>query len=214
MITDHRPSRGKLRREYDASYSQVKIRTPSSEILKPMFEMLTVAIDGEDATKLKQVCAQFLGAFSSFYGIPTPSLKLLGPRPHATLEGRLASELFGDYHIEQARIRLWTRTAIKKQWTSSKTVLSTLCHEFMHHLDVTHLRFAHSFHTLGFFERTHRLYLAAIGHPCYRLVWRQIGPPFVEDVRPIDWPEIIWAIDRPKTDQRKAKVSARAEFNK
>jgi len=40
----------------------------------------------------------------------------------------LANELFGDYHIELAKIRLWTRTPMKKQWKSSKTILSTLCH--------------------------------------------------------------------------------------
>ena len=37
--------------------------------------------------------------------------------------------------------------------------MSTLCHEFMHHLDVTSLGFQNSFHTIGFYERTHRLYL-------------------------------------------------------
>ena len=129
---------------------------------------------------------RLLASLSAFYGIPSPNLKLLGPRPHSTHEGRLANELFGDYQIKVAKIRLWTRTPMKRQWTSSKTILSTLCHEFMHHLDVTALGFPNSFHTIGFYERTHRLYLAAIGHPYYRLKWRRVG---FEGRQIIDWQE-------------------------
>ena len=31
---------------------------------------------------------------------------------------------------------------MKQQWTTARSLLSTLCHEFMHHLDLTHLRVA------------------------------------------------------------------------
>src|SRR5262249_48542247 len=63
---------------------------------------------------------------------------------------------------------------------------STLCHEFMHHLDVTALGFPNSFHTVGFYQRTHRLYLAAIGHPYYPLKWRRVG---FDSQQIIDWQE-------------------------
>ena len=174
-MTDRRPARSESRREYDTSYRLEKIRTPTSLDLISMFEALEAARQGETPKALKNVCTRFLASLSTFYGISSPSLKLLGPRPHSTREGRLAKELFGDYHIKRARIRLWTRTPMKRQWTSSKTILSTLCHEFMHHLDVTSLGFPNSFHTIGFYERTHRLYLAAIGHPYYPLEWRRVG---------------------------------------
>ena len=130
---------------------------------------------------------ELLGVLTHFYGISAPTLKLLGPRPHSTLEGRLASELFGDYSSKQARIRLWTRTAMRKQWASSRTTLSTLCHEFMHHLDIYQLGFPHSFHTIGFFERTHRLYLTVIGYPYYPLEWRSAGSSKSGVSRVIDW---------------------------
>jgi hypothetical protein len=184
MITDRRPTRDHLLREYDSSHCLEKIRAPASPNLAPLFGALEVARDAAAPKLMKNVCTRFLASLSAFYGIPSPSLKLLGPRPHSTREGRLANELFGDYDIKVAKIRLWTRTPMKKQWTSSKTILSTLCHEFMHHLDVTALGFPNSFHTVGFYERTHRLYLAALGHPYYPLKWRRVG---FEGRQTIDW---------------------------
>jgi len=197
MMTDRRPAQGKSRQEYDTSHHLEKIRTPLSTNLTPMFGALEAARDAAAPEALKNACTRFLASLSNFYGIPSPRL---GPRPHSTREGRLAHELFGDYHIELAKIRLWTRTPMKKQWTSSKTILSTLCHEFMHHLDVTCLGFPNSFHTIGFYERTHRLYLAAIGQPYYPLEWRRIG---LEDRQVIDWQE---------TKLRSAKVLIRTKI--
>jgi hypothetical protein len=194
MMTDRRPAHGESRREYDTSYRLEKIRTPTSLDLISMFEALEAAREGETPKALKNVCIRFLASLSTFYGISSPSLKLLGPRPHSTREGRLAKELFGDYDVTRARIRLWTRTPMKRQWTSSKTIVSTLCHEFMHHLDITSLGFPNSFHTIGFYERTHRLYLAAIGRPYYPLEWRRVG---FEGRQVIDWHE---------TKRRRAKV--------
>ena len=199
MLTDRSPARDKSRQEYDTSHRLVKIHTPLCTNLTPMFGALEAARDAEAPEALKNVCTRFLASLSNFYGIPSPSLKLLGPRPHSTYEGHLANELFGDYYIKLAKIRLWTRTPMKKQWASSKTILSTLCHEFMHHLDVTSLGFPNSFHTIGFYERTHRLYLAAIGQPYYPLEWRRIGS---EGRQVIDWQE---------TKRRRAKVLIRTK---
>ena len=187
MMTDKRPSRGAPSREYDASNGQRTIQIPPAENLRPLFGDITEATDEENVAKLKKTCTELINLISSFYGIAAPNLKLLGPRPHSTLEGRLANELFGDYSSRQARIRLWTRTAMRKHWTSSKTTLSTLCHEFMHHLDIRGLGFPHSFHTIGFFERTHRLYLTIIDHPYYPLEWRSLGPSKSGGSWVIDW---------------------------
>ena len=197
MTTDRRPSRGDLREEYDASARLTEIRVPPSESLTPFFGMLEAARDAESRKDLGQRSQEMLDAFSRFYGVAAPSADLLGVRPHRTLEGLLASELFGDYRLEDARIRLWTRTAIQRQWTSTRTLLSTLCHEFMHHLDVTLLGFPRSYHTTGFFERTHRLYLGVTGRPHYPLAWR---PPERNGSCAIDWPE---------TNRRKALAERR-----
>lgn len=198
MRTDKRPSRGVPSREYDASSVQRGIQVPPAQALRHLFDDIVEATDQENAAKLKKACTELLSILSSFYGVSAPSLKLLGSRPHSTLEGRLAGELFGDYSSKQARIRLWTRTAIKKHWTSSKTTLSTLCHEFIHHLDIQQLGFPHSFHTIGFFERTHRLYLTIVGHPYYPLDWRSLGT---------SKSGASWVIDWAATNRAKAKAS-------
>jgi hypothetical protein len=68
-------------------------------------------------------------------------------------------------------IRLWMRTAVRKEVTSFGTFLSTLCHEFGHHLDFQSFRFADSWHTRRFYERTAALYHHARGTPYKRLFW-------------------------------------------
>ena len=60
-------------------------------------------------------------------------------------------------------IRVWMRTAVRKDVTSFGTFLSTLCHEFCHHLDFQLFRFPDSWHTRGFYERTAALYHHARG---------------------------------------------------
>ena len=186
MVTDRRPSRGKPRQEYDESSSLTEIDVPLSHELAPLFGQLESARDAERREPLNRVCQQLLDGFAEFYKVPPPSVELLGVRPHRTREGRLARELLGDYSLDSAEIRLWTKTPMMKKWTSSRTILSTLCHEFMHHLDVVRLGFPKSYHTTGFFERTHRLYLGVTGQEYYPLAWHA---PERDGSRSIDCPE-------------------------
>lgn len=195
MKTDRRPSRAELRREYDDSSRLVEIPVPLAASLTPFFGQLESARDAEARAPLAQVCRELLDGFSEFYRVPPPGVNLLGVRPHRTHEGLLSSELLGDYTFDLARIRLWTRTPMIRKWTSSRTLLSTLCHEFMHHLDAVHLRFPRSYHTTGFFERTHRLYLGVTGQAYYALAWQA---PMHDGSRSIDWPG---------TNRRKARAA-------
>jgi hypothetical protein len=192
MVTDRRPSRGKPRQEFEESSYLTEIPVPLPEGIAPMFGLLESARDAEQREPLCQVCQQLLDGFSEFYNVAPPSVELLGTRPHRTREGRLSTELLGDYNLDLTRIRLWTKTPMMKKWTSTRTLLSTLCHEFMHHLDVARLGFPRSYHTTGFFERTHRLYLGVTGQPYYPLAWQAER----EGSRSIDWPE---------TNRRRAK---------
>jgi len=50
--------------------------------------------------------------------------------------------------------RIWMQAAVRKEITSFGTFLSTLCHEFCHHLDFHKFRFPDSWHTRGFYERS------------------------------------------------------------
>lgn len=198
MQTDLKPSQRRIARQFETSDAQKKIRVPPSKTLAPFVQALAAASKAESRSDLKATCEEFLESVSSFYEVPTPKLRLLGPRPHQTFEGRLSSELFGDYHLIQQRIRLWTRTPMRKKWASPGTILSTICHEFIHHLDVTSLSFPNSFHTVGFYERSHRLYLAATGQPYYPLKWNGDFDP--DGPRVINWPE---------TNRSKARALAR-----
>ena len=185
MITERSPKRVGLRREYDASARLTRMPTPDSSRLTPLVKALATAREDADRSGVNTACKQLLELLSDYYEVPAPNLRVLGIRPHRTREGVLAYELFGDYEPKSARIRLWTRTAINKQWTSSGVMLSTFCHEFMHHVDVPRLGFSRSYHTVGFFERTHILYQAAIGQPHYPLVWH---PQNADGSRMINWP--------------------------
>jgi hypothetical protein len=64
-----------------------------------------------------------------------------GVREHSS------TELFGDYHPDTMHIRVWMRTAVRRDMTSFGTFLSTLCHEFCHHLDFLKFGFGDSWHT-------------------------------------------------------------------
>jgi hypothetical protein len=68
-------------------------------------------------------------------------------------------------------IRVWMRTAIRKEVTSFGTFLSTLCHEFCHHLDFQKFGFQDSWHTRGFYERAAVLYHHARATPQKKLFW-------------------------------------------
>lgn len=186
MITEPSPKRLTLLREYDASARLRTMPAPDPRSLTPLVEALANAREEGDRPGVNAACKRILDLLAAFYGVPPPEIKVLGPRPHRTREGVLAYELFGDYEPKSGKIRLWTRTAIHKQWTSSGVMLSTLCHEFVHHLDVARLGFSRSYHTVGFFERTHILYQAALGQPHYPLAWH---PPDAQGSRRINWGE-------------------------
>ena len=128
-------------------------------------------IEGGTRVAVQSACAEFMSAASEFYGVPKPTVSALAARPIRVREGGWATELFGDYSPGTAAIRIWTRTAIQKKATSPGTFLSTLCHEFCHHLDCQRFGFTQSPHTRGFYERTAALYHHARGTPRKPLVW-------------------------------------------
>src|SRR5512144_2821275 len=99
MVTDRRPSRGRLRDEYDASTRLEEIPVPGSHGLTPLFDRLEAPRDAEALAPMSQVCEELLRGFAEFYDVPAPSMKLLGVRPHRTREGRLSYELLGDYNL-------------------------------------------------------------------------------------------------------------------
>jgi hypothetical protein len=112
---------------------------------------------------------------------PSPQRSSLEEKPPESLPRPLrvrenwTSELFGDYNPETTLIRVWMRTAVKKELTSYGTFLSTPCHEFCHHLDFQRFGFRDSWHTRGFYERTAALYHYVRDTAPKKLVWAPVS---------------------------------------
>ncbi len=151
--------------------------------------LLAIAQSVESAMKagttadVRRACFDFLEAASQFYKVPDCGIRVLAARPLRVRE-HWTSELFGDYSPETMMIRVWMRTAVRKEITSFGTFLSTLCHEFSHHLDYQKFGFHDSWHTRGFHERTAALYHHARGTPPKRLFWVHVAGGRWR----IDWP--------------------------
>ncbi len=146
-------------------------------------------------TDVRAASDEFLKAACQFYEVPRCPLRVLAARPLRVREYS-TSELFGDYHPGTSAIRVWMRTAVRKEVTSFGTFLSTLCHELCHHLDFHRFAFGDSWHTRGFYSRAAVLYHHARGTPPKHLVW-------------VPMPRGRWRIDWQRTNRSShaAKVS-------
>jgi len=184
MLTDPPPRTTSLREKFLASERLGTLAVPQDHRLREAANAIESGMQSGGAVSVRQACAEFLSVASDFYNVRPPLIRVLAARPLRVREAGGAIELFGDYHPETLVIRLWMRTAIRKQVTSFGTFLSTLCHEFCHHLDCQRLGFPDSWHTRGFYERTAMLYHHARGSPMKRLFWvRTSGQRWR-----IDWP--------------------------
>jgi hypothetical protein len=141
------------------------------------------AMKSETSVDVRRVCTDFLTATSEFYRTPICGVRVLAARPLRVRES-WATELFGDYSPETMLIRVWMQTAVRKEIPSFGTFLSTLCHEFCHHLDFQRFGFPDSWHTRGFYERTAALYHHVRGTPPKGLFWL----PASGGRWRIDWP--------------------------
>ena len=176
VLTD-RPPRGKaLLAKFIESDRLANLELPTDDRLRALAQsieslMERESLEGEARAAVQSACGEFMSVAADFYGVPRPTVRALAARPIRVREGGWATELFGDYTPGTGAIRIWTRTAIRKKATSPGTFLSTLCHEFCHHLDCQRLGFRQSPHTRGFYERTAALYHHARGTPRKSLVW-------------------------------------------
>jgi hypothetical protein len=147
-----------------------QLSLPPDTRLPELASSLAAALKEGTAADLQPLCTKFVSLAAEFYGVAKPGVRVLAARPLRVREG-WTSELFGDYSPQTLLIRVWMRTAVRKQVTSFGTFLSTLCHEFCHHLDYQSFKFQDSWHTRGFYERTAALYHHAGGTPPKRLFW-------------------------------------------
>src|SRR2546425_2488769 len=162
MLTDTPP-----RKTSSARFLQSdRMRTldlPQDRTLLAIAKSIESGMKAGSSADVRRSCAEFLDFAAAFYEVPSCGFRVLAARPLRVREN-WASELFGDYNPESMLIRIWMRTAVRKEITSFGTFLSTLCHEFCHHLDFQRFRFPDSWHTRGFYERTATLYPLRAGY--------------------------------------------------
>jgi hypothetical protein len=185
MITDALP-----RKANRAFLESDRIRTldvPPGERVVGIAESIEAAMNSGNRADVRRACAEFLNVAARFYEVPSCDVRVLAARP-VRVGRNCATELFGDYHPHTMLVRVWMRTAVRKEITSFGTFLSTLCHEFCHHLDFQRFGFRGSWHTRGFYERTAILYHHLRGTPPKRLVWAPIS-------------HARWRIDWPRTNR-------------
>lgn len=168
MLTDALPR--KNRAGFLESDRNRTLDLPRDGRLPSIARSIESAMRCETSLHVHRFCAQFLSAASEFYQVPNCAIRILAARPLRVRE-RGTFELFGDYDPETSAIRIWMRTAVRKEITSFGTFLSTLCHEFCHHLDFQKFGFKDSWHTRGFYERAAVLYHHARGTPTKTLFW-------------------------------------------
>jgi hypothetical protein len=183
MLTDS-PSRNSNLAGFRESDQITTLDLPDDAFLPAIAKSIESAMKAEQTAGVRRACAVFLKAASQFYQVPESNVRVLASRPLRTRE-EWTTELFGDYTPESMLIRVWTRTAVRKEITSFGTFLSTLCHEFCHHLDYHLFKFSDSWHTRGFYERTAVLYHHARETPYKRLFWA----PVAGERWRIDWPK-------------------------
>lgn len=171
MLTDRPPRRQALLSEFRESDRLASLDLPQDDRLRGPARAIEAAMESEDRRSVRKACTEFLTAAADFYRVPEPAVRVLAARPLRVWEGGSTTEYFGDYDPEEDLIRVWMRTAVRRRITSFGTFLSTLCHEFCHHLDYKQSGFRDSPHTRGFHERAAALYHHARGTPPKRLVW-------------------------------------------
>ncbi len=172
MLTDAVPR--KDRAEYLKSDRIKNLDLPSDRRLQEITTRIETAMKVGGMPEVRRQCDEFLAVASQFYKVPCCGIRVLASRPLRVREN-WTTELFGDYTPHTMIIRVWMRTAVRKEITSFGTFLSTLTHEFCHHLDFQLFPFPDSWHTRGFYERAAALYHHARGTARKRLFWVPMG---------------------------------------
>src|SRR5579864_763542 len=154
MLTDA-PPRQANRAGFLESDRLRNLELPQNGNLTRIANSIESTMEDGTISAVRRACVDLLGELSAFYQVPACDIRVLAARPLRVRES-WTSELFGDYSPDTILIRVWMRTAVRKEVTSYGTFLSTLCHEFCHHLDFQKFGYADSWHTRGFYERAAR----------------------------------------------------------
>ncbi|MBT3182024.1 MAG: hypothetical protein HN337_05885 [Deltaproteobacteria bacterium] len=151
------------KRIYDASDAITYVKLPQPERFYPALEALRKGLEKDDKAKVQDASRRIVRGLCTVFIVPQIGVKVLAKRPSGS-----GGEMHGLYEYDEENdarptLTVWMRTAQRKQPVAFKTFLRTIVHEFMHHLDFTHLKLEDSFHTEGFYKRENNLVKLLVG---------------------------------------------------
>jgi hypothetical protein len=151
----------KARRIYDASDAVLRIDLGEKAPAEAACADVQAALAAADKRALKKASQALANAICDDQQVPRVEIRVLAKRPKDEQE-----ELHGLYVREDdgsAVIRVWMRTAERRDVVKPKTYLHTLLHEVVHHLDYDLLKLDDSLHTEGFYKRENSLFKQVAG---------------------------------------------------
>jgi hypothetical protein len=130
--------------------------------LVPLVRLIEAELATGKRGRVALAVTAFVGAVVGQLGVPAVKVHVREVRPH--LED---AELHGLYTFatdaKPPKLEVWMRTRANEQVVKFRTFLRTVCHELLHHLDVTLFALDDSFHTQGFFRRESSMVRTLLG---------------------------------------------------
>ena len=116
MVTDA-PPRKKNRNLFTESDRVNTLGLPTDDRLRRIATAIETAIEIGKTPGVFALSREFLDTAADFYQVKHCNLRVLEARPLRVKE-RSTLELFGDYHPDTILIRVWMKTAVRKEVTS------------------------------------------------------------------------------------------------
>lgn len=142
----------KQKATYRKSDAVGSVSLPDPAALTPLAFALDRALSTGKRLATAKAASALVVALCRQVGVPGVKVTVRTVRP--AIRG---GELHGLYTFAERgatpTIEVWMKTAAHERVVRFRTFLRTLIHEVIHHLDVTLLGLADSFHTEGFFRR-------------------------------------------------------------
>src|ERR1039458_9150171 len=113
MLTDAPPRRANLA-GFQESDRIKTLDLPRNVALTEIAQRLESGMKSNKIRDVRNACIEFLTSASNFYEVPMCGVRVLAARPLRTREHG-TFELFGDYAPDSMLIRVWMRTAVRKE---------------------------------------------------------------------------------------------------
>lgn len=120
MLTDAPPRKANRAGFLDSDQFH-NLELPQNGNLTGIATTLESSMKEGTSAEVRRACVDLLEQLSTFYQVPDCGIRVLAARPLRVRE-RWTSELFGDYTPDTMLIRVWMRTAVRKEVTSFRNL--------------------------------------------------------------------------------------------